>query len=218
MPKRKSKRNGRFRKRGGRRGNIKVANTYTGSEKIWLETFQTDTPTANNLRFDPVSFPRMVSMCANFKHFKITRATLSMVPRAAKESWYNVRAWNDGRDIITFENHDGKISNVPISRATALTRPKARVHNMRQTITRSYTPSCIRKQQLVNADTNTTVDSVAFWNGWLDTQDANSYLIDRITGGFYAPDLRKVNDGTAYTAYYDVYVEIKYKLKGFNYQ
>lgn len=216
--KRTSKRNGRFRKRGGKRGNIKVANTYTGSEKVWLSAFQTDTPTAENVRFDPISLPRFTSLCENFKHFKLTRCTLSLVPRNCKESWYDVKAYNDGRDIITFENHDGKFSNIPINRATALTRPKARVHTMRTTTSRSFKPSCIKKIQLADSNTNTTVDTVAFWNGWLDTQDANSYLIDRITGGFYAPDLKKVSTDVAFTALYDVYIEVKYKLKGYNYQ
>lgn len=215
--KRYTKKRGRYSRKGGRRANIRKTNTYTGSETIYYSTFQTDSYTSQNVRFDPVQLPRFTALSPSFKHFKFTNATLRIVPRLHKQGWYNVSALNNNSNkIITWANKDGQISNLPVDRGEAMLHPAARVHNMQGTVTRSFVPNCIKLVDLVYQDNNDTKAMVTFTNPWLDTEDANSYVIDRSAIGYYAPPLENAASSVPIALGYDVYIDVKYALKGVN--
>ena len=66
---------------------------------------------------------------------------------------------------------------------------------------------------MVSSDVNDTKDMVQFCNPWLDTKDADSYLVDRTAIGLYSPPLLGTNNQVVEIGY-DVYLDVKYTLKG----
>lgn len=219
-PMKRRKTRGRFSKRGGPRMNAPSTKWYRGSEVITIGAFSTNTLTSEVWRFDAIQLPRFTALAPEFKHFKFTRATIKIVPRTNPQAWYNVSATttgqgNQGRSIVTFIEKDGNVNNFPSDLAEARLKANARFHTMQKTVMRSFVPMAIKKTELVTDDANNTQKLIQFINPWLDTSDANSYLVDRTAVGMYAPPLVDTS-GNALSLGYDVYLEVKYILRGVN--
>lgn len=215
----KKKQSTRYRKKGGPRVNIPSTGLYNGSETITLGTgFVTPTYTATNYRFDAVALPRFTALAPEFKWFKFNKATLRVVPRVNSQAWYNITSTglnggNQGKQFVTWIKKDGEKSFLPTDLSEARNLPNSRLHSMQKTMRRSFVPWVIKINRMVSSDVNDTKDMVQFCNPWLDTKDADSYLVDRTAIGLYSPPLLGTNNQVVEIGY-DVYLDVKYTLKG----
>lgn len=209
----------RYRKKGGTRVNIPSTGRYSGSETIRVGGFNSEQAHAQQYRFDAVQLPRLTALAPEFKQFKITRATLRIVPQQAKTSWYNVQTSsvgnvNQGKQMVTYIKKDGIVSYVANDLEEARLMPNARFHSMQTTMRRSFTPMVIKEVQMVHQGDNATKPMVQFCNPWLDTRDPNSYIIDRTALAVYSPPLTNIITQNAYKLGFDVYIDVKYQLRG----
>jgi len=215
----KKKRSTRYNKKGGPRVTIPKTGIYQGSETITLGSgFITDAYHAENYRFDAVALNRFTALAPEFKWFKFNKATLRVVPRVNRQAWYNITSTdvlggNQGHQFVTWIKKDGEKSGLPTDLNEARLFPQARFHSMQRTMRRSFVPYVIKINRFVSSDVNDTKDMVQFCNPWLDTKDADSFIIDRTAIGLYSPPLANIQ-GQQLPIGYDVYLDVKYTLKG----
>lgn len=219
----------RYKKRTARRRiNTSRTGYYSGSEKIFLRTFDSLTNQGFIERFDLVQFPRLCALAPEFKHVRVNRAVVSFVPRQSKQAWYNAASTQpntspeaQGRNIITYIKKDGSSdSDAATTLQEARLEANAKSHNMQYTTTRSFIPYCIQKKKLVTSDdgsTETTAELVQMCNPWLDTVDPATYTVDRTCLGVFSPQLAQASTPSSALDYrWDMYVKIYYTFKGVN--
>jgi len=203
-----------------KRANAKRTGYYSGTERIKLVGFNTETATQDVKRFDAADLPRFMKLAPQFRHFKFTRCCMTFQPRTLKNAWYNASAVSgEGRQIITWINKDGAIpySGTPEGREICMLKGNAKMHDMSTISKRTFIPYAIKKTSLVVDDANATQDLAQLVNPWLVCDDPSSFEVDRTSIGFYAPPLVQNGTSTALSFGYDVYIDISYKFKGVNY-